>query len=83
MKIIDNAEMLLETMHEKRLKDVQYGEGFIVVPKFVYFPFSKWYKVTKIIERKVITYRTDKKKALNAFKNRKNSMGASMIVTGT
>lgn len=53
------------------------------MPKFVFFPFSKWYKVTKVIERKVITYRTDKKNAMNAFKQKKSGLGASMVVAGT
>lgn len=42
MNVIDNAG-LLEPLHEKRMKDVVYGEGFLLVPKFVFFPFSKWY----------------------------------------
>lgn len=67
MTVIDNAN-LLEPLHEQRFKEVTYGEGFILVPKFVFFPMSKWYKCTKVIERKVISYRSEKKRALNMFK---------------
>lgn len=66
--IIDNAK-LLEPMHELRLKDdIAYGDKFILVPRYVFYPLSKWYKITKVIERKVISYKADKKKALNLFK---------------
>jgi hypothetical protein len=63
MTVIDNAD-LVEPMHEKRLKEITYGEGFILVPKFVFFPFSKWYKCTRQIERKVVSYKSDRKKSL-------------------
>lgn len=65
--IIDNAN-LMEPLHELRLKDVTYGDGFILVPRFVFYPLSKWYKCTKVIERKVISYKSDKRKTLNLFK---------------
>jgi hypothetical protein len=65
--IIDNAN-LMEPLHELRLKDVTYGDGFILVPRFVFYPLSKWYKCTKVIERKVVSYKSDKRKTLNLFK---------------
>jgi hypothetical protein len=64
------------------MKDLIYNEDFILVPKFVFYPFSKWYNVTKVIERKVISYRSDKKKQLN-LKQRKSILGSSMVVAGT
>ena len=80
--VIDNAS-LVEPMHDLRLKDeISYGENFIFVPKFVFYPLSKWYKLTKVIERKVINYKADKKRALNLFKQRKSVTG-SMIIAGS
>jgi hypothetical protein len=73
MKIIDNAS-LLEPYHELRLKEVLYNANFILVPRFVFYPFSKWYKCTKTIERKVITYKQSKNKSLNLFKKRSTSV---------
>jgi len=65
--IIDNLS-LLEPLHENRLKDISYGDGFVLVPRYVFYPLSKWYKCTKVIERKVISYKSDRKKTLNLFK---------------
>jgi hypothetical protein len=79
--VIDNAG-LLEPLHEFRFKDVPYGEGFILVPKFVFVPFSKWYKCTKVIERKVISYRSERRRALSLFKQKK-AVTQSMVIAGT
>lgn len=81
VNVIDNSA-LVEPYHELRLKDDHnYGDQFIVVPRFVFFPLSKWYKVTKVIERKVINYQSDKKKSLSLFKQ-KTQVG-SRIITGS
>ncbi|CDW76980.1 ubiquitin carboxyl-terminal hydrolase 15 [Stylonychia lemnae] len=79
--VIDNLS-LLEPLHENRLKDISYGDGFILVPRYVFYPLSKWYKCTKVIERKVISYKSDKKKSLNLFKQRKSVTG-TMIIAGS
>lgn len=81
MNIIDNAG-LIEPLHELRFKDVLYGEGFIVVPRFVFFPFSKWYKCTKTIQRKVVSYKSERRRALSMFKQRGPNT-QSMIIAGT
>jgi len=65
--VIDNAS-LVENLHSSRLKEVQYNQDFIIVPRFVFFPLSKWYSCNKVIERKVIKYKHDKNKSLNMFK---------------
>ena len=69
MTVIDNAN-LLEPLHDHRMREVVYGEDFILVPKYVFLPLSKWYKCTKTIERKVISYKTDRKKSLSVFKKK-------------
>jgi hypothetical protein len=69
-KVIDNA-CLVENLHSSRLKDVQYSQDFIIVPRFVFFPLSKWFSCNKVIERKVIKYKHDKNKSLNMFKQKK------------
>jgi len=40
---------------------VSLDEDFVLVPKFVYIPLSKWYGCDKEIERKVIKYKTKDK----------------------
>lgn len=79
--IIDNQN-LLEPMHDFRMKEVVYNEDFIIVPKFVFVPLSKWYNCTKTIERKVISYKSDKKKSIGMFKQRRNT-AASIIIGNT
>ena len=37
------------------MKEVFYGQEYIVLPKFVWLTLSKWYLSNKTIERKVIT----------------------------
>lgn len=59
LKIIDNAS-LIENMHSLRLTDVTYGTNYVIVPRFVFFPLSKWYSCNKVIELKVISYKNDK-----------------------
>jgi DUSP domain len=70
IKTIDNAS-LVENLHSQRLKEVQYGVDFILVPRFVFFPLSKWFACNKVIERKVISYKQDKNKSLNLYKQKK------------
>jgi len=74
INVIDNLT-LMEPLHELRMRDVVYNEDFILLPKFVFFALSKWYKTTKIIERKVIQYKSDKKKSISLFKQRKTVSG--------
>ena len=50
---IDN-KALMEKMHEFRMKDLTYKEDFVLVPKYVYYPLSKWYACEKTITRQVI-----------------------------
>jgi hypothetical protein len=52
-RLIDNLS-LLEDKHSYRLKDVIFGTDFIIIPRFMFFPLSKWYKCNQMIERKVI-----------------------------
>ncbi len=52
-----NNASLLEPLHDHRMREVVLNEDFIMVPKFVFFPLTKWYKCTKAIERKVIQYK--------------------------
>ena len=47
---IDN-KALMENMHQFRMKDMTYKEDFVLVPKYVYFPLSKWYASEKTITR--------------------------------
>ena len=68
-KVIDNAG-LVEPGHEHRLREVSYGEEFMLVPKHVFYPFSKWYACTKTIERQVIKHSV-RTKALSLFKHKK------------
>ena len=63
---------MLEAHHCFRMKEYTYGTEFIIVPRFVYFPLSKWYSCNKVIERKVIKYNVDKNH--NIFKTKKNSV---------
>lgn len=50
---IDN-EKLLEPGHQIRLKDEKmFDVDFIIVPKYVFKPLSKWYTCNKVIERSV------------------------------
>lgn len=72
MTTIDNAS-LLEPAHEKRMRDVIYNEDFVLLPKFVFFALSRWYRATKVIERKVIHYKSDKSRAISLFKQKKTT----------
>ena len=60
---IDN-QSLMEEMHTFRMKDLTYKQDFVLLPKYVYFPLSKWYSCEKEITRSVIQYRRDKKLGL-------------------
>ena len=57
---IDNKS-LMEEMHTFRMKDLTYKQDFVLLPKYVYYPLSKWYSCEKEITRSVIQYRRDKK----------------------
>jgi hypothetical protein len=39
------------------MKEGVLNEDFVIVPKFVFYPLSKWYNCNKVIERKVIEYK--------------------------
>jgi hypothetical protein len=58
-KLIDN-QSLMEPLHKLRLKDVAYGTDFLILPRFMFFPLSRWYQCNSVIERKVIHYKTSK-----------------------
>ena len=53
---IDNKG-LMEEMHHFRMKDLTYKQDFVLLPKYVYYPLSKWYSCEKEITRSVIQYR--------------------------
>jgi hypothetical protein len=69
--VIDNLS-LLENMHNLRLKDLVLGIDFIIVPRFMFFPLSKWYGCNKVIERRVISYQRDRNQAINILKSKKS-----------
>lgn len=50
---IDNKS-LMEDMHTFRMKDLTYKQDFVLLPKYVYYPLSKWYSCEKEITRSVI-----------------------------
>ena len=50
---IDNKS-LMEEMHTFRMKDLTYKQDFVLLPKYVYYPLSKWYSCEKEITRSVI-----------------------------
>ena len=77
LKTIDNQD-LIEPLHELRMKEVLFSDDFILVPKFVFFPLSKWYQCSKVIERKVITYKTNKKRTYTAFRQRRGTTTSIM-----
>lgn len=52
---IDNRG-LLEQYHQFRMRDLVYKQDFVLVPKYVFFPLSKWYPCDKVITRQVIKY---------------------------
>ena len=47
---IDNKS-LMEEMHQYRMKDLTYKDDYVLVPKYVHFPLSKWYSSEKTITR--------------------------------
>jgi len=51
--VIDNKS-LMEEMHLFRMKDLTYKQDFVLLPKHVYMPLSKWYSCDKEITRSVI-----------------------------
>ena len=57
---IDNKS-LMEEMHTFRMKDLTYKQDFVLLPKYVYYPLSKWYSCDKEITRSVIQFRRDRK----------------------
>lgn len=56
-----NNESLILPHHSLRLTDALYGTDFVLLPRFVYFPLSKWYGggCSRVIERRVIQYQRD------------------------
>ena len=50
---IDNKKLMME-MHQFRMKDLTYKQDFVLLPKYVYHPLSKWYSCEKEITRTVI-----------------------------
>ncbi len=69
--VIDNLS-LLENMHNLRLKDLLLGIDFIIIPRFMFFPLSKWYGCNKVIERRVISYQKDRNQANNILNSKKS-----------
>jgi hypothetical protein len=50
---IDNQKLLVDN-HQFRVKDsMVFEEDFVIVPKYVFVPLSKWYKCNAIIKRSV------------------------------
>ena len=43
------------------MKDLTYKQDFVLLPKHVYYPLSKWYSIDKEITRTVIQYRRERK----------------------
>ena len=58
--MIDNKS-LMEEMHQFRMKDLTYKQDFVLLPKYVYYPLSKWYRCEKEITRNVIQYRRERR----------------------
>lgn len=52
---------LMEDMHEFRMKDLTYKQDFVLLPKYVYHPLSKWYNCDQEITRAVIQYRRERR----------------------
>lgn len=51
--IIDNKK-LIEKNHQFRLREsLEFNEDFVIVPKYVFLPLSKWYDCNLIIKRTV------------------------------
>jgi len=44
----------MERKHKYRMRDLKYNEDFVLLPKHVYYPLSKWYNSDCLITRKVI-----------------------------
>ena len=57
---IDN-KCLLEEMHQFRMKDLTYKQDFVLLPRYVYYPLSKWYSCETEITRQVIQFRRERK----------------------
>lgn len=74
---IDNAK-LLEPGHCLRLKDdMTFKEDFIIVPKYVFKPLSKWYDCNKVIERSVLELKIFQN-IMRSTKNKDSSRRPSM-----
>ena len=52
-QVMDNLS-LIEDGHDFRMKEVYYNENFIIVPKSVFRPLSRWYSCNKEIQRAVL-----------------------------
>ena len=77
-KLIDNESLILPH-HTLRLKDALYASEFIILPRFVFFPLSKWYGCNKVIERRVVQYQRDKSRAINTFKQKRSQSNTSLL----
>jgi hypothetical protein len=77
-KLIDNDSLILPH-HSLRLNDALYGTDFVLLPRFVFFPLSKWYGCNKVIERRVIQYHRDKTLAMSAFKKKRSQSNTSLL----
>ena len=52
----------MEPSHQFRMKDLVYKQDYILLPKFVFFPLSKWYSCDKVITRQVIKYPNNRRR---------------------
>jgi len=79
-KEIDNRK-LIEPYHEERLKEVSIDVDFVVVPKYVYIPLSKWYPCNKEIKRQVIKWRHQQRKLISKFNKKQGRLASSMTMS--
>jgi hypothetical protein len=67
--VIDNRKLLVAN-HQFRVKDsMAFGEDFVIVPKYVFVPLSKWYACNAVIKRSVHASKTFE----NIMRNRRNA----------
>ena len=60
-KVFIDNKSLMEEMHSFRMKDLTYKQDFVLLPKYVFYPLSKWYSCDKEITRSVIQFRRERK----------------------
>ena len=44
------------------MRDLVYKQDYLLLPKYVFFPLSKWYPCDKVITRQVIKYPNSRRK---------------------